>query len=122
MVSTRLLPYTLLLFWVLYPLTLAAASRQIQTADQQDSSSQQVPTQSSARISGHVYRADTGEPLSDAVVFLEPQEAVLHRASRRREQNRMEVSYFLRLPRETTTLMLVLWVLRKDLWSRWATE
>ncbi len=80
MVSTRLLPYTLLLFWVLYPLTLAAASRQIQTADQQDSSSQQVPTQSSARISGHVYRADTGEPLSDAVVFLEPQEAVLHRA------------------------------------------
>src|SRR6267143_6018860 len=80
MVSTRLLPYTLLLFWVWVPLTLTAASRQIQTANPQDNSSQPVPTQSSARISGHVYRTDTGEPLSDALVSLEPQEAVFHRA------------------------------------------
>src|ERR1700730_5384787 len=81
MFSTRLLPHTfLLLFCVWSPLTLTATSRQTQAASPQDNSSQQVPNEFHTRISGHVYRADTGEPLSDAVVLLEPQEALFHRA------------------------------------------
>jgi hypothetical protein len=54
------------------PLNLIAASGQIQVGDPQGNSSQQVPIQSPARISGHVYRADNGEPLSDARVSLAP--------------------------------------------------
>ena len=55
------------------PISAIPASDQIQAPDLQGNS-QQVPIQSPARISGHVYRADTGEPLSDAVVSLEPLE------------------------------------------------
>jgi len=83
MSRARLLPYMLLLLLplcVLYPIMLTAASGQIQAADPQGNSSQQGPIQSPARISGHVYRADTGEPLSDAVVALEPQQPAFHGA------------------------------------------
>jgi hypothetical protein len=73
MLGTRLIPYVLLTLPCIFsPLELIAASSQIQATDLQANSSQQVPNKSPARISGHVYRADTGEPISDAVVSLEP--------------------------------------------------
>jgi hypothetical protein len=59
------------------PFALVAASSQFHSAEPQDNSSQQVPNQSPARISGHVYRADTSEPLFDAVVVLEPQRSAV---------------------------------------------
>src|SRR6266478_5909653 len=79
MVSTRLLPnMALVLLCNFCPLGLIAASSQIEAADSQGNLSQQLPIQSPARISGHVYRADTGEPLSDAVVSLDPQQTAFN--------------------------------------------
>jgi hypothetical protein len=55
-----------------------AASPQPHPVGSLNDSTQQAPSQSPARISGHVYRADTGEPISDAVVSLEPQQTAFN--------------------------------------------
>jgi len=63
-----------------------------------------------------------GEPLSDAVVFSELRRLFPSRFPTGENRTGWKFPYFLGLLRETTTLMLCFWVLRKNLWSRWTAD